>query len=131
MEVNTLPSETQPDEVLSIREMIERHARGLPVNVNDQGQYYDEELGYIPSLKELDLSEMDDLRDRYKKQAEDLDAEYKKREADEKEAKAQKAKADKEEKEFLKSLRKNQKSAEGDRPLSGGGHKDSDSDLGS
>lgn len=57
---------TQPDQVLSIREMLTRHVRGLPVpNAKDPGQFYDEELGYIPSRDELDLADIDDYRQKY------------------------------------------------------------------
>lgn len=69
----TEKSQTQPDEVLSIREMLERHVRGLPVRgASSQGHYYDESIGYVPSMEELDLSEIGDLRDRYRETVERL-----------------------------------------------------------
>jgi hypothetical protein len=64
-EINTLPSETQPDEVLTVREMLERHVRGLPISGNEQGVYLPEEVGYIPDYRTLDLTEIDEYRQKY------------------------------------------------------------------
>lgn len=64
-EVNTLPSETQPDEVLTVREMLERHVRGLPVSGSEQGVYLPEEVGFIPDYRTLDLTEIDEYRKSY------------------------------------------------------------------
>lgn len=64
-EFNTLPSETQPDEVLTVREMLERHVRGLPVSGSEQGVYLPEEVGYIPDYRTLDLTEIDEYRKSY------------------------------------------------------------------
>lgn len=55
-EVNTLPSETQPNDVMSIKEMLARHLSGAPVNgAPSEGSYYPEDLGYVPHPSELDL----------------------------------------------------------------------------
>lgn len=64
-EFNTLPSETQPDEVLTVREMLERHVRGLPVSGSEQGVYLPEEVGFIPDFRTLDLTEIDEYRKSY------------------------------------------------------------------
>lgn len=54
---------TQPDEVLSVTEMLRRHARGIPVNsAFGPGEYYPEELGYVPDISSMDLSEIDEMR---------------------------------------------------------------------
>lgn len=71
-EVNTLPSETQPDEVLTIREMLERHVRGLPMHGNEQGVYLPEEVGFIPDYRTLDLTEIDEYRNNFYHQMENL-----------------------------------------------------------
>lgn len=77
-EVNTEPSMTQPDEVLSIRQMLERHVRGLPLHgEKQQGQYYPPELGYVPNIAELDLAEIDDYRSHYRQLVKDLTAQEK------------------------------------------------------
>lgn len=55
-EVNTLPSETQPNDVMSIKEMLARHLSGAPVNgAPTEGSFYPEDLGYVPHPNELDL----------------------------------------------------------------------------
>lgn len=72
-EKNTLPSKTQPDEVMSIKEMIIRHARGLPIHANE-GVYLPEEIGYIPDIKTLDLTEIAEYRDQYQQSIERLTA---------------------------------------------------------
>lgn len=55
-EVNTLPSETQPNDVMSIKEMLARHLSGAPVNGSaSPGSYYPEDVGYVPHPNELDL----------------------------------------------------------------------------
>lgn len=77
--VNTLPSETQPDEVLSIQEMLENHARGIPQHVN--AHYYDDDDYYpdLPDLHTLDLVEIKDLADHYKKESKRIQAEINER----------------------------------------------------
>lgn len=66
-EKNNLPSETQPNEVLSIKEMLANHVRGIPQHSGSggQGHYYPEEYGYIPDPRELDLTERSDIAQRY------------------------------------------------------------------
>lgn len=55
---------TQPDEVLSVSEMLQRHVRGIPVNSSfGPGEYYPEELGFVPDVSSMDLSEIDEMRD--------------------------------------------------------------------
>lgn len=95
METPVGESLTQPDQVMSIREMLTRHVRGLPVpNAAEQGMFYDEDLGYIPSRDELDLADIDDYRQHYAQVVERLSRE----EANQ------------------KASSKVQKSAEGDKP---------------
>lgn len=66
-EQNTLPSETQQDELLSIKDMLERHVRGVPIPGYHEGTYDDEvehaDDEYFPSIEEMDLSEIADMRD--------------------------------------------------------------------
>lgn len=61
-EVNTLPSVTQPDMVLSLREILERHSRGLPLNVGVGEEIYHGDDDFIPNLKTLDISELEALK---------------------------------------------------------------------
>lgn len=66
-EENTLPSETQQDELLSIKDMLARHVSGVPVPGHYDGTYDDEvehaDDEYFPSIEEMDLSEIADMRD--------------------------------------------------------------------
>lgn len=61
-EVNTLPSLTVPDETLTIREILIRYAKGLPISSSHREPIYNEDYdGENPMF--LDLTEVDDLRD--------------------------------------------------------------------
>lgn len=90
----TDPSETQPDEVMSVRDMLSRHVQGLPVRgVGTPGQFLPEELGYIPDPKTLDLTELHDLRDDFRARAEQVEAELQERDKSDKKAKSEAEKA--------------------------------------
>lgn len=57
----TMPSLTVPDDTMSIRELLSRHANGLPLSNGQPVFYADEDsLGINP--KTLDLTEWDDLK---------------------------------------------------------------------
>lgn len=73
-EYNSLPSKTQPDELLTIREMLERHVRGLPVSSSAAGEpmYYGDEFGYVPTREELDLSEIGEYREHFSQRAREI-----------------------------------------------------------
>lgn len=59
-EVNSEPSMTVPDQTMSLRTILDRHARGLPITgVNEQPTYNEDAEGI--DLKSLDLSEAHDL----------------------------------------------------------------------
>lgn len=75
-ETNTLPSETQPDMTLSLKDLLERHVRGLEVP-QFQGQYEDESDDYMPSQNELDPIEWQELRDQNARKIKDLESEVK------------------------------------------------------
>lgn len=70
-EVNTLPSETIPDQTLSIRELLVRYANGLPLGGFIEGYYADDEESEkddfedLPDVRTLDLAEREELRERY------------------------------------------------------------------
>lgn len=59
-EVNTQPSMTVPDQSLSVKELMERYAKGLPLEGEKVSYYHGEE--FVPDLKKMDLSEIDDLK---------------------------------------------------------------------
>lgn len=66
-EVNTAPSMTVPDQSLTIREIMQRYARGIPL---DSGRVpmYQEDDEFVPDLERMDLAEieayLDDLKER-------------------------------------------------------------------
>lgn len=85
----TMPSLTQPDQVMSIDDMLARHQGGLPVQgPRNPHMYYDlpEEMGYVPDVKSLDLSEIQDLRNELSNRVRYLKAEQSRKELEEKEA---------------------------------------------
>lgn len=63
-EVNNEPSMTIPDQTMSIRTILERHSRGLPVG-GSMDVYYDED-DTMPDYRTLDLSEIADLKQEVK-----------------------------------------------------------------
>jgi hypothetical protein len=63
-QVFTQPSQTIPDQTMSMRTILERYARGLPVGGNDD-IYYDEE-DTMPDYRTLDLTEIQELQNEVK-----------------------------------------------------------------
>ena len=59
-EHNYAPSLTVPGDALSLKELLERNARGLPLTGNGRESIYHGE-DYIPDLRKMDLSEIHDL----------------------------------------------------------------------
>lgn len=62
-EINDLPSLTIPDQTMSIRTIVDRYTRGLPVT-GFTPIYEGEE--FIPDPKTLDLTERQELAEQYK-----------------------------------------------------------------
>ncbi len=60
----TMPSLTVPDQSMSIRTILERYSRGLPVG-GRLDEYYDEEND-LPDPRTLDLAERQELEELYK-----------------------------------------------------------------
>lgn len=77
-EINDEPSMAVPNQSLTVREILARHTRGLPVTGNINS-YYDENEDdiYMPDIKTLDLSEIDDYKAKYadilKRRKKDID----------------------------------------------------------
>ncbi|MEM2666025.1 MAG: hypothetical protein QXN95_05310 [Candidatus Bathyarchaeia archaeon] len=75
LEENTMPSETQPEDVMTITEMLNRHVQGLPIDGGNGFSDFPEELGYIPDdINSLDLVEIDELRQAVNARFEELQA---------------------------------------------------------
>lgn len=89
-EINNLPSLTIPNEAMSIREIMVRYTRGLPV---DQKVPLYEEEQFLPDVRHMDLADVQTLKEQV---AEDI--ENKKRKLKEEESvineKKQQAKAE-------------------------------------
>lgn len=103
LETNTMPSQTQPDEVLSIREMLNRHTSGVPIpGTNREPIYYPEELGHVPDVERMDLTEIAEMVEHVTEKRKTLESELKKREADELAAKKAREKEERDMLEFFK-----------------------------
>lgn len=61
-EINTQPSMTIPDMTMPLKELLDRFARGLPLEGKIQGeaQYHGDDMP--PDLKRMDLTEIDELK---------------------------------------------------------------------
>ena len=66
----TQPSMTVPDQSMSIKTILERYARGLPVG-GRLDEYYDEEND-LPDPRTLDLAERQELAEQYKNEINEI-----------------------------------------------------------
>ena len=66
----TQPSMTVPDQTMSIRTILERYTRGLPVG-GRLDDYYDEE-DILPDPMTLDLAERQELAENYKQEINEI-----------------------------------------------------------
>lgn len=71
-EVNDLPSMTVPDDSMSIREILDRFARGLPID-GFRVPMYDEDND-MPDIRTLDFAERQQLAEMYENELEALQA---------------------------------------------------------
>jgi hypothetical protein len=69
-EENNEPSMTVPDETMSMREILVRYAKGLPID-GGRNVYYDENDD-LPDIKTLDLAERQQLAEQYKQEIESI-----------------------------------------------------------
>lgn len=77
-------SMTVPDQTMSMREIISRYARGLPINASMRQDAYYDEFGEFPDTSNMDLAEVQALRLQYENELRDVN----KRIREEKEKKA-------------------------------------------
>lgn len=69
----TMPSETIPDQSLSIREILDRYARGLPLDAKTPIWDEDADLdNYIPDPRTLDLAEREEFAENAKAELESV-----------------------------------------------------------
>lgn len=80
-ETSNLPSLTIPDQTMTIRELIERHVRGLPL---DEGKIpiYNGEEDDLPDLRTLDLSEIAQLKQSNQEYIKEQEITYNKNESE-------------------------------------------------
>lgn len=67
-EVNNLPSLVVPNEAMSIREILVRYSRGLPID--SKVPMYDEE-NLLPDVKHMDLADLQTMRENIALEIED------------------------------------------------------------
>lgn len=61
-EINNEPSVTVPENTMSIREIINRHAHGLPINASSRVPLYEGDEP-LPDISRMDLAEIQALRE--------------------------------------------------------------------
>jgi len=66
----TQPSMTVPDQTMSIRTILERYSRGLPIG-GRLDEYYDEEDD-LPDFRTLDLAERQELAENYENEINEI-----------------------------------------------------------
>lgn len=66
--VFTMPSETIPDQTMSIREILEKHSRGIPYDAKTSIWHDEDEDNFMPDIRTLDLSERQDYIENAKKE---------------------------------------------------------------
>ena len=76
-EFNTQPSLTIPDQTMSIRTILERHSRGLPID-GIKTPIYEGEENDLPDWRKLDLAERQELVHLYKNEIIDIKQRYNK-----------------------------------------------------
>lgn len=77
------PSLTVPDQVLSMRQIMERHTRGLPITGGMNPEYPDDQENldfddYMPPIETMDISEIHDIAAASKARTDDIKKKYKK-----------------------------------------------------
>lgn len=61
-ELNNLPSKTVPDQTMSIKDILDRHTRGLPIAGGKQPIFHGEEED-LPDFKSMDLAEIQEYKE--------------------------------------------------------------------
>lgn len=60
-EVNTQPSLTVPDEAMTIQEIVNRYAHGMPLPAGRVGEYFGEDSELPNNMDNLDLAEREEI----------------------------------------------------------------------
>lgn len=79
-EINEFPSETIPDQTLSIRTILERYARGFPIGGSKEALWQeDDEFNDLPDPRRLDLAERQELAEMAKLELQSIKSNYPKK----------------------------------------------------
>lgn len=85
-EKNSGKSETIPDQTMTMREIMDRYAKGLPIGGQRQGTFddsldedADDAFDMMPDMKKLDLSEQHDIMENSKKELSEINERMKNR----------------------------------------------------
>lgn len=108
-ETITGPSVTIPDQTLSLKQLLDRFARGLPIDSEKFPIYHGEEED-LPDLAKMDISEIADLRDAVNKDIKDKQEELIRQQTE-----LDKAEAEKNQKEQFKKWKEEEEKE--DKPL--------------
>ncbi len=72
-EINNEPSETVPDQTMSIRTLLDRFAKGLPISGMLEEQWQEgEEFDDMPDINRLDLSERQELAQEFRNELDNI-----------------------------------------------------------
>jgi len=79
-EVNNDPSETVPDQTMSIRTLLDRYARGMPLGGSKEPLYQDgDEFNDLPDPRTLDLAERQEMAELAKSELSEFKKKYPKK----------------------------------------------------
>lgn len=106
-ETNTMPSMTIPNEAMSIREILIRYSRGLPID--GKVPIYDEEND-LPDPRKMDLADWEELQIKFRKEIDEIKTAHQKQLEAENKAKEQELEEYKQFKEQLRKSQSNQQS---------------------
>lgn len=87
----TLPSKTVPDETLTVRQMLERHTRGLPVHASQKQAVYHGDVD-LPDMERLELEDKQEILENAQQNITDIKDRLNKKAAKQKAAKEAAAK---------------------------------------
>lgn len=122
-EVNERPSKTIPDQSLTIRDLINRHTRGLPLE-GGRVPVYEEEDDDLSGVEfsKLDLVDQQELREQYKSELDEINKKFADgRKQKEDEEKQRRAKEDEDKKDYEEWKRSRRNSGQGNNSGSSSG----------
>jgi len=82
-ETSEHPSQTVPDQTMPLKTLLERYARGLPIEGVSSEPIYEGEDGVGFDLRTLDLSEREEMADRVRNELSEIETRIKKQKSDE------------------------------------------------